>query len=88
LKATGNDFTQANQILDGAAEARKPNGYIGGAIKRLEIEASGPPISVKSNLPAWVDDRRAAGIPVERTANNNWRCQGEILNDAGEAVGF
>jgi hypothetical protein len=89
LKATGNDFSQANQILDGAEGAKKPSGYIGGAIKRLEAEAGGgTPVAVRPDLPAWVNDRRAAGIPVERTANNNWRCQGAILNDAGEAVGF
>jgi hypothetical protein len=40
------------------------------------------------NVPGWVNDRRLAGVLVERTGPNRWRSLGEILDDAGEVVGF
>jgi uncharacterized protein YdaU (DUF1376 family) len=92
LKLVSNDFTAANDILDRAEDAEKPSRYLGGVIRNLKAEAAGEGNGVAlgsphPDIPQWVQVRRAAGVLVERDGKN-WRCQGDILNDAGEEIGF
>jgi len=87
LAAVGNDFVEANRVLDAAETAKKPANYLGGAIRNLQASSRAAPPGANPNVPEWVNDRRRAGIVVDRDGQR-WRSQGEILNDAGEVVGF
>jgi hypothetical protein len=35
-----------------------------------------------------VNERRLAGAVVDYVGPSRWRCHGETLDDAGEAIGF
>ncbi len=87
LKLTGNDFIEANHLLDSSEGADNPAKYLGGIIRRLEAGETVTPPGMNPNVPPWVNERRSAGIRVERDGHR-WRSQGDILNDAGEVVGF
>jgi hypothetical protein len=88
LKLVGNDFVEANRILDGAEKARNPSGYLGGTIKKLEASPTASPVGANPNVPAWVNERRVSGIVVESAGKNRWRSLGETLNDQGQVIGF
>ena len=87
LKLTGGDFIEVNRALDSAEQARKPSQYLGAVVRKLEIGGRTMPTGMNPHVPPWVNDRRAAGLTVEREGKA-WRCHGELLNDAGEAVGW
>jgi len=88
------DFGEVNRILDSAEAAKKPCQYLGKVIANRQTELNGtggrcrpsPTMSIPGE-PIWVQQRRSTGVHVERDGQR-WRCQGEILNDAGEVVGF
>ncbi|ANY85145.1 hypothetical protein BB934_43905 (plasmid) [Microvirga ossetica] len=85
LALTGHDFIEANRALDGAEQAAKPGQYLGAIIRNLQ--QSGKASSPSPQVPSWVTERRATGVLVERDGRH-WRCLGELLNEAGEAVGW
>ncbi len=87
LKLNGHDFAEANRALDGAEQARHPGQYLGAIVRRLQQSPQASPPGANPHVPAWVNERRAAGLLVERDGKS-WRCQGELLNDGGEVVGF
>ncbi len=87
LKLTGGDFSETNRALEAAAEARRPAQYLGATIRNLEQGSRNAQPTANANVPRWVNDRRAAGIHVERVGQH-WRCLGELYNDAGEVVGW
>jgi hypothetical protein len=75
-------------VLDAAEAAQKPGQYLGAVIRNLQQgPGAATPAGANSNVPAWVNEKRAAGIPVDRDGQH-WRCLGELHNDAGEAVGW
>ena len=88
LKLNGGDFMEANRALDSAEQAQKPAQYLGAIVRNLEVAGVGSPVGGNPHVPAWVNELRAAGTLVERDGANSWRCLGELLNDAGEVVGF
>jgi len=87
LAVVGNDFVEANRVLDATETAKKPANYLGGTIRNLQTSPRAAPPGANPNVPEWVNDRRRVGIVVDRDGKR-WRSQGEILNDAGEVVGF
>lgn len=86
LKLSGNDAMEANRILDKAKQAEKPGAYLGAVIRNLQQRDQTSPPRANPHVPAWVDEKRAAGIPVERQGTL-WLCQGRLWTDAGEEVG-
>ena len=87
LKLNGHDFLEANRALEGAEQARHSGQYLGAIVRRLQQSPQASPPGTNPHVPAWVNERRAAGLLVERHGKC-WRCQGELLNDGGEVVGF
>jgi uncharacterized protein YdaU (DUF1376 family) len=87
LKLTGNDFTEANRVLDQAEGAKTPQKYLGATIRNMEMAGRTMPAGQNPHVPAWVNEQRASGVPVERQGKL-WRCQGELRDDAGEVVGW
>jgi uncharacterized protein YdaU (DUF1376 family) len=87
LKLIDGDFIEANRVLDATEAAKKPGQYLGAVIRNLERGANAAPLGANSNVPDWVNEKRAAGVLVDREGKH-WRCLGELHNDAGEAVGW
>jgi uncharacterized protein YdaU (DUF1376 family) len=87
LKLIDSDFIEANRVLDATEAAKKPGQYLGAVIRNLERGANAAPLGANSNVPDWVNAKRAAGVLVNREGQH-WRCLGELHNDAGEAVGW
>jgi uncharacterized protein YdaU (DUF1376 family) len=87
LKLIDGDFIEANRVLDATEAAKKPGQYLGAVIRNLERGANAAPLGANSNVPAWVNQKRAGGIPVDREGQH-WRCLGELHNDVGEPVGW
>jgi uncharacterized protein YdaU (DUF1376 family) len=87
LKLIGHDFTEANRVLDQAEAAKKPTQYLGAVIRNMEMAGRTMPAGQNPLVPAWVNEQRAAGVPVERDGRL-WRCQGELRDDSGEVVGW
>jgi hypothetical protein len=56
-------------------------------IRNLQQGSQASPPRPNPHVPNWVNEKRAAGIPVGREGKH-WRCQGELFTDAGEDVGF
>jgi hypothetical protein len=86
LQAAGRDFKEANRILDAAEAAKEPSRYLAKSIRNLEQKSDATLPGVNPRDPDWVNNKRAAGIPVEREGRH-WRSQGQLLNDAGEFIG-
>lgn len=87
LELTGHNFEEANRVLDSAAGAKKPSQYLGAVIRNREQKASAFPPNANPHVPLWVNDKRAAGIVVDREGKH-WRCHGHLFTDAGLEVGF
>jgi uncharacterized protein YdaU (DUF1376 family) len=87
LKLNGHDFLEANRALEGAKQARHSGQYLGAIVRRLQQSPQASLPGTNPHVPGWVNERRAAGLLVERHGKS-WRCQGELLNDGGEVVGF
>ena len=66
LKLTGNDFTEANRVLDQAEGAKTPQKYLGATIRNMEMAGRTMPAGQNPHVPAWVNEQRASGVPVER----------------------
>ncbi|WP_052003445.1 DUF1376 domain-containing protein [Microvirga sp. BSC39] len=87
LALTGHDFIEANRALDGAEQAAKPGQYLGAIIRNRQQSGKAPSPRPSPHVPSWVAERRATGVIVERDGRH-WRCLGELLNEAGEMVGW
>jgi hypothetical protein len=88
LHLTGNDFIEANRVLDSAEAAEKPGSYLGAIIRNLKAAAAPATNGARDpTVPDWVHELRAQGVSVQREGQH-WRSQGEILNGAGESVGW
>lgn len=86
LKLTGHDFGEIHRILDSVEAAKKPAQYLGVVIRNREQSAEIATRGANPHVPAWVAEKRVAGIPVERQGAL-WLCQGRLWTDAGEEVG-
>jgi uncharacterized protein YdaU (DUF1376 family) len=87
LELNGGDFMETNRVLDLTEQAQSPRAYLGKVIRNLQQGSKASSPGTNPHVPAWVNERRAAGILVEREGKH-WRCQGYLLNDAGDEVGF
>ncbi|MBM1169913.1 YdaU family protein [Microvirga arabica] len=86
LKLSDNDFMKANRVLDKAEQADRPKAYLGGVFRNLQEGSRAPPPDSNPQVPTWISDKRAAGVPVERDGKH-WRCQGRVWTDSGEELG-
>ncbi|WP_246690474.1 YdaU family protein [Microvirga aerophila] len=87
LELQSGDFMEANRVLDLAEQAQNSGAYLGKVIRNLQQSSRASPPGANPHVPAWVNEKRAAGIAVDREGKH-WRCQGYLLNDTGDEVGF
>ena len=88
LKLKDHDFGEANRVLDSAEAARNPSSYLGGVIRNLEAAAKpAGPSGANPNVPAWVNDRRLAGVVEDFPKTAPAVRAGALDEDAGEPSG-
>ncbi|MBX3537319.1 MAG: YdaU family protein [Chelatococcus sp.] len=95
VKAMGDDFEGAIDVLDRASRMKQPSAYVGGVIRQRNHEAllERPPDPIMfshpadpSSVPPWVIERRELGARILPLRKGRWEWDGRTYDDSGDQL--